>query len=250
MSHGEPHGLRELSPEQYQRITNWRGRITEPWQRIARDVVETALALAAAHDDLLSIFGGWAAMIETLPFDRTVAHRLMAIARNAELVAHAQQVPSPLPVAWTTLSELSRFDGATLRALIKSGAVNPRTQRQDVKRLQRAVAAGRGIAFIAHKDTMTLANQRMWAEANRFVTAIWDRAKAGLLTDEELTGVFQTFLKVNELFGASAELMSTKWYSEPMKTINEPMWSDNDERNHATHGTTAQCDTDADSTDP
>jgi hypothetical protein len=245
----QPHGLRELSRAQYDRIAGWRQRITASWQRHVAAAVETGRLLIEAHDDLISIHGAWAHLVETgLPFNRAKAHKLMAIARHPTLanVSNWKHLPAD---NWTVLYQLSLITDDVLQTLIDTNEVSARTQHSDVARLRHTTAAGRGVAVLAHKDTMTLANQRMQAEANRYINTIWDQAKAGLLTDEELTGVFKTFLAVNELFGASAELMSTKWYSEPMKTVNEPMWSNGNEPDHATHGATAQRNKSTDSED-
>jgi hypothetical protein len=134
--------MQEPSRTAKKRIARWRKRVITAWQKQARDVIATGKLLIEAHDDLIDVHGAWANMIENdLPFDRTTAHRLMAIARHKVLssVAHVQH----LPAHWGTMYELSKIDPDTLLALIKNGEVTARTQRQDVERLRRTTAAGR-----------------------------------------------------------------------------------------------------------
>jgi hypothetical protein len=69
-----------------------------------------------------------------LPFDRTSACRLIAIAQNDNLrnLAHAPN----LPVQWTTLYELTKLTDEQFKAGIKSKAINSQMQRKDVKALR------------------------------------------------------------------------------------------------------------------
>jgi hypothetical protein len=117
-----------LSTKQRRRIATWRKRICAAWQKHVSAIIETGKLLIASHDDLISVHGAWATMVEDLPFDRTVAHRLMAVARNEVLsnVAYTQRLPAEASTSLAverlgSLSEIrfgkSRGPGANSEAL-------------------------------------------------------------------------------------------------------------------------------------
>jgi len=62
-----------------------------------------------------------------LHFDPSTGRRLMCIARNEVLCAHAHK----LPPSWMTAYELSKLDDDTLKAAIADGRVNPKMERKD-----------------------------------------------------------------------------------------------------------------------
>lgn len=111
----------------------WVERIAKAWRGQLPSIFETGNLLEAAKDELA--YGEWGKMIkDELPFDRTTAHRLITIASDEKLrdVAHAQH----LPVSWMTLYELTKLTPDQLVAGIKSGAINPRMERKEVKALR------------------------------------------------------------------------------------------------------------------
>src|SRR5207247_103476 len=65
-----------------------------------------------------------------LPFTPRTAERLMAIARNEVLTDATHE--SHLPVAVSTLYELSRISKPTLEEKIKDGTITPKLERHEV----------------------------------------------------------------------------------------------------------------------
>jgi hypothetical protein len=75
---------------------------------------------------------------DDLPFDRTTAFRLMAIAENPVIanVAHVHH----LPPSWGTLYELTKLPAEMLEARIIDGTVNAKMQRNQAVALRRPPA--------------------------------------------------------------------------------------------------------------
>jgi DUF3102 family protein len=90
---------------------------------------------------------------EELPFSRYTAHRLMAIARNPALVAHAQH----LPPSWMTLSYLARLPEGEVEKKIANGEIHPGMQRRHAaKMLQPVRELAREPAPIAARKPLTI----------------------------------------------------------------------------------------------
>jgi hypothetical protein len=233
MSRTEPHGLRELSNEQRQRVTGWRQRIWAEWQKQVHTTLEIGRLLSEAHDDLIGIRGAWAAMVANdLPFDRTTAQRYMEIWRNPVLsnVAHGQQ----LPASWRTLYELTKFDDDTLRNLIATGQITPRTERKDVEQLRRTIAAGKGIATITHDNSVAYAMSQWQAATTRAFNFTWDRLTHGPMTDEELAKVVETCATIAGQIDGFIDAVG-KFRVEPMRTVYRPEeWDDPDDQSNQT----------------
>lgn len=78
----------------------------------------------------------WGDVCERLPFNRSTAHQLMAIADNSALssdVLHAKHLPSD----WTSLYQLSRIPEPELEKHIEAGRVQPNMSRADAAALAR-----------------------------------------------------------------------------------------------------------------
>jgi hypothetical protein len=81
--------------------------------------------------------GEFEKMIESnLPFDASTAQRLMKIARDPRLQKAARA--QVLPMAWSTLYELTKLDDEAFKQAVTSGAIHRQTTRSD------AVAIVRG----------------------------------------------------------------------------------------------------------
>jgi hypothetical protein len=107
------------------RVRRWRKLILKSWERQVGAVVATGRYLIRAHDDLIDVHGAWASMVRNdLPFSRSTATKLMAIARHPVLSSGSHV--NRLPAYYGHLYELSLFDSATLKQLISTGAVNAR----------------------------------------------------------------------------------------------------------------------------
>lgn len=122
------------NPLDLRRVGRWQKAITTSWQRQVSAVLATGRLLIRSHDDLINVHGAWSEMVANdLPFSRSTATKLMAIARNPVLSRGAYV--DRLPASWGTLYELSQIENARLEQLITSGEVNSRTEREDVARL-------------------------------------------------------------------------------------------------------------------
>jgi hypothetical protein len=69
-----------------------------------------------------------------LPFDSSVARKLLRIAANSIVCALGHV--AKLPPCWTIIYDLSKLDDEVLRTAIKDGRVNPKMQRKDVRVLR------------------------------------------------------------------------------------------------------------------
>src|SRR5262249_29461854 len=170
--------------------------------------------------------GGWASMLIDLRITRQTAFRLMTIPRNEVLVTHVQQ----LPPHWGTMYELSLIDEDTLRNLFKAGEITPITERKDVKRMRRTTAAGASIATLSHRNELAHERRLVLASLNRWTNFVWRRAVDGHLAGTELTTVMQTYADAAKRIDGDVDGLS-KWHVQSVRTVNEPMWSDDDEPN-------------------
>jgi hypothetical protein len=220
------HGV--LAHSRQQRVADWRQRITTSWQRHVETAVETGKLLIEAHDDLIAIHGAWLSMVRNdLPFGYATTKKLMAIARHPVLTDGSHE--NHLPASWTTLYELSQIEEDTLRTLVERGDVNPRTERKDVERLRRTTAAGQSIATITHDDSVAYAMTAWQAATTRAFNFVWDRLTHGPMTDEELAEVVETCAAIAGQIDGFIDAVG-KFRVEPMRTVHEAMWSDDDEQ--------------------
>jgi hypothetical protein len=98
------------------------------WTKSTAGIIETCMTYKEAKDQLNP--EQFKAM--TLPFDASVARKLLVIANNSLLCAHVHI----LPPCWSTIYELAKLDGAVMRARIEDGTVNPKMQRRDAMALR------------------------------------------------------------------------------------------------------------------
>jgi hypothetical protein len=111
----------------------WANVITASWQGQVASIFETGEYLQRAQGELRH--GEWIAMIENdLPFSRQTANKLMKVTvcdhlRNDAHVRH-------LPAHWGTLYELTTLTEEQFEGGIKTGAINPKMLRKDVKALR------------------------------------------------------------------------------------------------------------------
>ena len=115
----------------------WAKRIGAAWQKQVPSIFEVGALLEAAQVEFRETkrYGEWSAMVKSeLPFTRETAFKLMTIAACDHLrdVAPGQQ----LPAHWTMLYDLTKLTPEQFEAGIKSGAINPKMQRKDVKALR------------------------------------------------------------------------------------------------------------------
>jgi hypothetical protein len=113
---------------------DWSGKIRATWRAAVASIIETGQLLIRAKAELPH--GAFGKMIrEELPFSRFTAHRLMAIARNPALVAHAQH----LPPSWMALSYLARLPEGEVEKKIADGSIHPGMQRKHAMEILRPV---------------------------------------------------------------------------------------------------------------
>jgi hypothetical protein len=113
--------------------SEWAERITTAWQGQVGSIIEVGALLKAAKEELRR--GDFMKMVKAeLPFSQSTANKLMKIAACDHL-RNSEHVPS-LPAHWGTLFELTLLTAEQFEAGCKSGAINPKTQRRDVKALR------------------------------------------------------------------------------------------------------------------
>jgi hypothetical protein len=109
-------------------IDDFARKIKSAWLASVTAIIECGRLLIKAKAELG--YGHFEAMCEDrLPFSKSVAERLMAIARDPRLT-NPEHVPL-LPPSWPTLHALSRLDDEAFEQKIKSGAINPDMKRAD-----------------------------------------------------------------------------------------------------------------------
>lgn len=113
----------------------WVSRITTAWQKQVTDIFEVGTLLEAAKAELKH--GEWLIMVkDELPFNRQTAFKLIKIAACDHLrgddVSHAKH----LPAHWDTLYHLASLTEEQFDHGIKTGVINPKMQRKDVKALR------------------------------------------------------------------------------------------------------------------
>jgi hypothetical protein len=105
-------------------------RINAAWGKRVESVIETGQALLDAQNEPEG--RSFRSLVESsaLSFSRSTAIKLMKIAEHPILSSgsHVNQ----LPESWGTLYELTRLPIEVLRAKLKDGSINPKTERKDV----------------------------------------------------------------------------------------------------------------------
>jgi len=110
----------------------WRDQITAAWQAAVEAIFETGRRVIKAKSDKDLPPGQFLQMIENdLPFGRSTADKLMAVARDRRL-ANSELVPN-LPPSWGTLYELHLLEDAQLRRLVAAGRIRPDLDRHEIK---------------------------------------------------------------------------------------------------------------------
>jgi N6-adenosine-specific RNA methylase IME4 len=107
----------------------WAARIAESWRGTVLGILETGRLIIEAKAALPH--GVFADMIEhDLPFKRSTAFRLSAIARDERLsnVAHGHH----LPPSWRTLYELTKLDDARFEAKLRNGEIYADMSRKEM----------------------------------------------------------------------------------------------------------------------
>lgn len=109
---------------------DWAERIGAAWHQVIDNIFATGRLLIAAKAALPH--GEWLPLLDDLPFHRSTAARLMAIAEDPRLSndAHVQHL---LPASWGTLYELTKLDDATFTSRVADGSIHPQLERTDVQ---------------------------------------------------------------------------------------------------------------------
>jgi hypothetical protein len=130
----------------------WVMRITEAWQKQVPAILEVAMLLEAADAELRK--RDYMAMVrKDLPFSQSTATKLSKIAKCSHL--NSDHGPN-LPACWRTIYELTLLTPTQFEHGIKTGVINPKMQRKDVKVLRGQGATPTGTktssAFAKLKD--------------------------------------------------------------------------------------------------
>jgi hypothetical protein len=118
----------------------WAPKIHAEWRKSVEGILGVGQRLIAAkesceHGEFLRLFKGHEdAVGKPVPFSVSSADKLMEIARN-DVISNSEFVPN-LPQSWGTLYELSKLDGETLVAGIKSGEITPDMTRAEAAALR------------------------------------------------------------------------------------------------------------------
>ena len=113
--------------------TKWAKRINDAWQKQLPSILEVGSLLGSAKEELRR--GEWMRLVKgQLPFGQSTANKLMKIAACDHL-RNSEHVPN-LPAHWGTLHELTTLTEQQFEHGIKSGAINPKMQRKDVRVLR------------------------------------------------------------------------------------------------------------------
>ena len=172
----------------------WAPRISSAWREQLPSIFETGNLLEAAKAELQH--GEWLKMInDDLPFDRTTARRLIAIATNNNLRNEAH-VPH-LPAVWSTLHELTKLTEKQFADGVKNGVINPKMKHKDV-------AALRGIE--PKEQSKKTPTKKKQSESGRTLDDWWSffsleihDASMTLSTDEKKELLDQIMQMVEEL---------------------------------------------------
>jgi hypothetical protein len=123
----------------------WADRINGNWRKGVESILQVGRDLSAAKDRLDPT--DYQKMVDKdLDFDRTVASRLMKIANDGKICAHAHK----LPPSWMTLYELTKLTDAKFAEGIDLKVIHPGHGAQG----RRQVVAGAGKACpCATEDT-------------------------------------------------------------------------------------------------
>jgi hypothetical protein len=172
-----------------QRIAKWRVKIIASWQKQVAAIVATGKLLKEAHDDLIDVHGAWTNLVENeLPFDRSMAYKLMAIAANPVLsnVSNLRRLPASV----TALYDLHQIEPETLSRLLDEGQVNSRTGVRDAARIHRE-------ADESERSEAVRITTALRRAITRFHTEISDLL-SGTLPDDQLELVLTTIREQSE----------------------------------------------------
>jgi hypothetical protein len=140
--------------------------ICAAWQKGVASIIATGVQIAKAQIDIGE--GKFEAeVLPELPFSRSTAYRLMAIASHKVLsdVAHVRH----LPPSWGTLDALTKVPQTKLIAAIKRGDVHPGMERKDVAEL---LPARRSSAKKKSKAADDPVETKLDDEANEFIRSV------------------------------------------------------------------------------
>mgnify|MGYP000314936607 CR=1 FL=1 len=126
--------------------------IAKAWNTAAEGFLEVGRCLVAARSALEE--QPFKDMCEKeLPFSRSTAYRLIAIAEDPRIgrVAHGLQLPG----SWRTQYQLTRLPDDVFSAALEAGEITPDTTRADVGRIRLAAEAGRAAVEASSFPTRT-----------------------------------------------------------------------------------------------
>ncbi len=115
--------LVRTSPDQY------KGKIGESWRKTLKGILETAKLLVEAELHLHK--EDWNALLEDgLPFHRTIAYKLIKVAKDSRIndPAHVHLMPS----SYGTLYEIAKLKDEEFAKAKESHVLNSKVQRKDI----------------------------------------------------------------------------------------------------------------------
>lgn len=140
--------------------SEWAAEIVVAYKQSIESILKIGNTLIAAKDAL--DHGQFLEMIEhDLPFEASTAERLMKIARDPRITkaAHVQL----LPMAWSTLYELTKVENAVFEQAVSSGGINPKMTRTEAVQLaapSRKKVSNRKVRVNVERETVRDAPSR------------------------------------------------------------------------------------------
>jgi N6-adenosine-specific RNA methylase IME4 len=130
-----------MAEEGDNRIGYWAERIARVWQDSVEGILNSGQNLTDARQELKEnerpfsdLVGDKDGKPSRLPFNHTVAYRLMAICADERIRSHT----NVLPPSWETLYALSKLSENKFYELLASGVIHPGMQRKDIKQAETA----------------------------------------------------------------------------------------------------------------
>lgn len=164
--------------------------VSEPWRRGVESFIQTGQRLIEAKARVGH--GNWLPTLDLLPFDHTVAKRLMQVAGNPAISnsAHAHYLPRD----YTTLATLASLPEGQITQAIQSGDITPKTTRKQASELVKkskntsadieAEPDARKITGDEAEDDLRYARQQ-WINVGEAADAVRSRPTGNLETSEK-----------------------------------------------------------------
>ena len=183
-------------------VDEWVVVITATWQKAVESIIETARHLAEAKEGLA--YGEWGRMVERLPFGRSTADKLVAIAEDATLT-NSEFIPK-LPASWGTLYELTKLPEDEVSRLIASERINPDMTHADAAEILKEVREEGVYIYERVPEALGVVAKfmRRWPDPSEFAGLVWNDMQEGdhAMGPDELDAVLRWLTAVHAALSA------------------------------------------------